>query len=295
MNSSWAKADAIYWSSAIFSRPAMRVNHVMTHRYGERKALGVYRVIAAILMTTMTAFLTVYEVTVSESRPWLTMVWWVSLGTTIFFMITLTSFADYFSDKVPDPKRALDGASPFYSWKVSSFLFSFFFQASVHLVLLERLNAPYFVEPNYVEDIIAFAPLTLLLADFAANRFYIPLTINTAYCTVFYALAALAYLLLEEVEKLVRLPELRFLELQSNKELGLLIPLFVMAGAYALQRIKFWYLSDGDLQFDFHAWAKEAQDRMEWIEDDGAREEEIFRFNVENDRENPKNAAQRRG
>ena len=121
----WAKADAIYWSSAIFSRPAMRVNHVSAHRYGERKALGVFRVIATIVMASLTAFLTVYEVMISSQRPWLTMVWWVSLGTTLFFLMTLTSFGEYFTDKAPDPRRAVDGSSPFYSWKVVSFMNGF--------------------------------------------------------------------------------------------------------------------------------------------------------------------------
>ena len=155
----------------------------------------------------------------------------------------------------------------------------------MHLILLQRLQAPYYVEEDLMTDVLAFAPFTLLLADWFANRFYIPLPINAAYAVVFYALASLAWLILAEVETRYRLPELRFMTLQEDLMLSLLLPVMIMAGVYALQRAKFWYLGDGDLTFDFNAWAKQAQDRMDYIEEDGAREEEIFRFNVEN--ENP--------
>lgn len=61
MDEGFARVDAVYWKSAIFSREAMTVNHVSAHRYGDRKALGIYRVVATVLMLILFVFLTIYE------------------------------------------------------------------------------------------------------------------------------------------------------------------------------------------------------------------------------------------
>ena len=98
--------DTVYWSSAIFSREAMTVNHVCAHRYGDRKALGVYRVVATCISFVILAFLTVYEQWITKSRIYLSLAWWVSLGTLVFFALSLLSLHDYFREKVPSPKAA---------------------------------------------------------------------------------------------------------------------------------------------------------------------------------------------
>ena len=63
INNNWAldRVDEIFWSSAIFSREAMAVNYISPHKYGDRKALGIYRVVATCFMFILFTFLTVYE------------------------------------------------------------------------------------------------------------------------------------------------------------------------------------------------------------------------------------------
>ena len=73
-----------------------------------------------------------------------------------------------------------------------------------------------------------------------------------------------------------------------------MLPICITVSFYFATRFKFWYLGDGDLTFDFNTWAKEAHQRMDFMEGDGAREEENFYFNVAKDDafdyKNPKNA-----
>ena len=110
-----SRIDEVYWKSAIFSREAMTVNHISAHRYGDRRALGVYRIVATVLMIVLFVFLTIYEATVSKSRFWLTFSWWVSLWTLSFFGMTLLHPSAYFGDKIP--KVSEDGSHPFSQWK----------------------------------------------------------------------------------------------------------------------------------------------------------------------------------
>ena len=56
----FAKVDAVFWNSAIFSREAMALNHVSPHKYGDQKALGIYRVVATCIMFVLFTFLTLY-------------------------------------------------------------------------------------------------------------------------------------------------------------------------------------------------------------------------------------------
>ena len=55
------RADEIFWSSAIFSREAMAVNYISPHKFGDRKALGIYRIVATCFMFILFTFRTVYE------------------------------------------------------------------------------------------------------------------------------------------------------------------------------------------------------------------------------------------
>ena len=93
----WAVVDFVFWQSAIFSRQAMRLNHVQAHRYGDRKALGMFRIIATFIMLTLLAFSTVYDLLINLARPWLSLNFWVCLGTFVYFLLTLIDYQHYFS------------------------------------------------------------------------------------------------------------------------------------------------------------------------------------------------------
>ena len=114
----------------------MRLNHVQAHRYGDRKALGMFRVIATFIMLTLTAFLSIYDILINLARPWLTMNFWVCFGTFVYFLMTLIDYQYYFMAKQPDPRSAADGSNPFYLWKQITLLNGFMFPAAVHLVFL---------------------------------------------------------------------------------------------------------------------------------------------------------------
>ena len=82
---------------------------------------------------------------------------------------------------------------------------------------------------------------------------------------------------------MIKLPELVYFNVE-NKMLAWWLPAAVSLGTYLVVRIKFWYFDEGDLIFDLRLWAKNAQDRMQWMETEGVREE-MLTFNVENDEE----------
>ena len=101
MASKWAGFDAIYWSSAIFSRQAMAMNHVRPHKYVDRRGFGCFRMLAGSIMMTLYVFLTIYETMMNKQRVCLTFVWWVSLFTWFFFACTKTHWRAYFDEKRP--------------------------------------------------------------------------------------------------------------------------------------------------------------------------------------------------
>ena len=56
----------------------------------------------------------------------------------------------------------------------------------------------------------AYGPLTLLVIDWFANRFYFPLTVNAQYAYFCYAMAVLAFLILDEIQEMMYIPELNY-------------------------------------------------------------------------------------
>ena len=276
--------DAVFWSSAIFSRQAMAVNHVSPHKYGDRKALGLYRMFATFVMMVLFSFLTVYDVLITHNRFYFTLTWWVSLGTLLFFALSLVGYQAYMGDKPINPRTAEDGSHPFYDWKIVAIAFSLAMQAALHLTALEYLQTkPKEVYDqqylNYLMPVITYAPLGLLTIDWLFNRIYLPLTIVINYSYWAYAFALLNYLVRADVADLFPMPELFYFQVQPNK-LAWALPIAISASLYLAIRLKFWYVGEGDLVFDLDEWARKANERMEHIENDGAREEESFKFNV---------------
>ena len=97
-----------------------------------------------------------------------------------------------------------------------------------------------------------------------------------------YSLAALNYLIRSEVNLVVKTPELDYFNV-SPAEVAWGLPGAIALACYIVQRVKFWYIDEGDLVFNFSAWAKQANERMDWIETDGVREEDNFQFLIEGD------------
>ena len=193
----------------------MAVNHVSAHKYGDRKALGIYRMVSTFIMMCLFSFLTVYDVLITHNRFYFTLVWWVSLGTLLFFALSLVGVSAYMSDKPPNPRTAEDGTHPFYDWKVVTIVFSLSLQASAHLAALEHLQkGPKEVYEydymRYVMPTITYAPLALLIIDWLFNRIYLPLTIVVNYSYWAYEFALLNYLVRADVADLYPIPELNY-------------------------------------------------------------------------------------
>jgi len=259
----------------------MSVNHVSAHRYGDRQALGIYRIVATVLMFILFVFLTIYEVAVNKNRFYLTFAWYVSAWTFGFFAISLTNMKAYFGEKAPVAGNDANSTHPFSDWKTCTSYYSLALQAAVHLVVLENLqNYNTNSEVDVLLVILRYVPLSLLVGDFFANRIYLPLTIIANYSYMSYSLAALAYLVRSDIEQVFKMPELRYFSVQPEC-LAWSLPAIVMMGCYFVTRIKFWYIDEGDEVFNFSAWAKQANERMDWIECDGVREEENFHFLVD--------------
>lgn len=277
--------DAIYWSSALFSRQAMAQNHVRPHKFVQRRALGLYRLAACLIMFSLLVFLTLYETMRGKARFYLTFAWWVCLFTWAFFAMANTHYKAYFA---ANEKAAYgetlgqDAGHPFCDWKLITHFNCFCLQASIHLTVLTVFQDTDSQQFDLVVPLISFAPLLLLTIDWLINRLYFPMTANAIYCALVYTLAVPARWLRSDVQLFlgVSLPELDFFTSEKVPELSRttlwLLPVFIMVSTYLLNRLKFWYLDEGDLRFNPDAWAKYQNDRMDWIENDGTQDEENY-------------------
>ena len=267
MPRNWARVDAVFWSSAIFSRHAMTVNHVSPHKFGDRKGLGVYRIVAAIFMYVLFTFLTVYEQIISHSRFYFTLAWWVSLGTFLFFALSLLPWKAYFGEKRPDAKTASDGPHPFFDWKILSSMNCFLLQASIHLVVLNSVQV--YPDPkkyDYVPFLVSLAPVTLLIGDFFANRVYFPLIISFNYSIFAYSMGFLSLMILKEIEETFSMPEFKYFNAPADRTLAWWLPAIISISTYLAMRLKFWYLTEGDLVFDLDSFALRAKRRLDRME-----------------------------
>ena len=163
----------------------MRLNHVQAHRYGDRKALGLFRIIATFIMLTLTAFLTIYDMLVNLARPWLSMNFWVCVATFLYFLLTLIDYEHYFTSKKLDPRIAADGSNPFYLWKQVTLLNGFVMPASLHFVFLAIYRRQ--EELLAVDALFIFTPLVMLIFDWTLNRVYLNLYSTLTYPVFAYA------------------------------------------------------------------------------------------------------------
>ena len=87
------------------------------------------------------------------------MAWWVSLGTFLYFLLTLLPFKAYFNDK---PLAISDGSHPFYLWKLLTFFNDIFTMAGLHLTMLLCCRAE---NIDKIEVLLYTGPFALLLID----------------------------------------------------------------------------------------------------------------------------------
>ena len=134
--------DKLLWRSSVFSREAMSLNHVSSNGFGDRKALGIFRIIATAIMLAITIWLTIYDALVTKTRPMLAFNWWVCIGTFLFFVISLIPVRYYFQEEGPDRSKFyfLDGSNPFHLWKIMTLLNCLMLTAACHLALLVGLR-----------------------------------------------------------------------------------------------------------------------------------------------------------
>ena len=241
------RVDAVFWSSAIFSRKAMTLNHVSPHKFGDRMALGIYRMVATFLMLVLFVFLTIYESAVNNKRVYFTFAWWVSLGTLLFFALSLISFKAYFSEKPPTAANIQDGAHPFYLWKVTTFFYSFMMQAGLHLAILILLDTRVYAK---VELLTQVTPYFLLVGDWLLNRLYLPAGVMLWY-PLMSLLLYTAHTLVFLSNNATLLP-VRELEIFSVEPMwvAFTLPAIVLASSYVLTFVKFGLMREGDLNND---------------------------------------------
>ena len=106
--------------------------------------------------------------------------------------------------------------------------------------------------------ILRCTPCVLLLCDFFANRIYLPLTVTFGYSFIAYGIWTLVFMIKDDVEFFVPLPELNYFILVEPMWLAFYLPLIIFAGTYAALRLKFLYMEEGDEVFNFSVWAKQA-------------------------------------
>ena len=142
-------------------------------------------------------------------------------------------------------------------------------------------------ELNVTLVALRYAPLVLLICDSFANRIYLPITVILNYSIVAYSLALLVFLIRTDVEEIYPMPELRYFSIEPAR-LAWYMPVAIMLGVYCIMRYKFWYIDEGDEVFNFNAWAKQANLRLDFIENDGVLEPEQANFKFEVDADEAK-------
>ena len=119
---------------------------------------------------------------------------------------------------------------------------------------------------DLVAPLISLTPIIFLTIDWLANRIYLPLSVSLQYSIIVYSLAILAMAIRRDIEQVFPVHELDFFTRARMPDLSVtviwLLPLMIMAGVYVATRIKFWYLGEGDLVFDFSEWAYNAESRF---------------------------------
>ena len=161
----------------------MALNHVSPHKYGNKKALGIYRGIATCFMFILFSFLTVYETLVSHNRVYFTLAWWVSLSTLLFFALSIIDYhAYFFSTTAKTTIHVSDGSNPFYQWKVITFVNSVCLLTGLHLAILTvGFKKSSGDSLSSIEMLLYLGPLALTLIDWCFNRIYLNVTMMIWY------------------------------------------------------------------------------------------------------------------
>jgi len=129
----------------------------------------------------------------------------------LFFALSLVGFNAYMGAKAPNSRTAEDGTHPFYLWKISMFVYSFWMQAGLHLVILMSLNtSDTYSENQTMETILHIVPFGLLLIDWTVNRLYLTLSVVIWYPLLAYFMIG-AYINIIQVE-MTNLPTIKEFE-----------------------------------------------------------------------------------
>ena len=237
--------DEAFWRSAIFSRQEMRLNHVSAHKYGDRRALGVYRIVAACLMFVLFTFLTVYLSVEGSNRFYMCYAWWVSLGTFTFFGLSLVSLKAYFVENASDEEMdQSDGTHPFYLWKLVTFMYGFWLQAGLHLITLLGLHT---IGTPLFQILVYAGPSALLVGDLVFNRIYLSVSVLAWYLLITYS----CYFIYESfirVDPYAELPvEFTIFAVDQPWGVNLALPLIVSTATYMVNRLRLWLLEAGDI------------------------------------------------
>ena len=177
-----ARFDSFFWRSTVLKRDSMRNNHVSSHRYSNRAALGIYRIISLVLALILFGFLTFYESAVLQKRFYLDLAWWTSLLTVSFFGLTSAQLGAYFTLK-PSP-RVVDASHPFLCWKIVTWIYAAAMSGCLHLLTLVYLSANPYAK---VEIVMLVAPFLLLFGDALLNRLCVPSGILVTYGVIAYS------------------------------------------------------------------------------------------------------------
>ena len=110
------------------------------------------------------------------------MAWWVSLGTFIYFALSLIPYKAYFNEKRP---IISDGAHPFYLWKLQTFVNGLLLQAGLHLSVLLCHRDDII---HKIELLIYTGPFVLLVIDWLLNRIYLPPSVLLLYPLASYSM-----------------------------------------------------------------------------------------------------------
>ena len=80
---------------------------------------------------------------------------------------------------------------------------------------------------------LSHIPLIFLVFDFIANRIYYPISLMVMYSIYAYSIAVIFIAVREDVEMLIKLPELKYFDEVKNANLAWSLPIQISIALYA--------------------------------------------------------------
>ena len=95
---------------------------------------------------------------------------------------------------------------------------------------------------------------------------YFPLSVCFNYSFFAYSMGFLSLMILKEIEETFSMPEFKYFNVPADRTIAWWLPAIISMSTYLAMRLKYWYLTEGDLVFDLDSFALRAKRRLDRME-----------------------------